>query len=275
MRSILPVNERLKNQPFPESTTGNAIENPVEVSFKIPTYVFVGDDITALKIGVWDAAKQEWSTDYIAFGKEESKKDARQILFTTTKFAPMAMLQSRCMDYPYKNWWLRCVSEDVAILDLWTKRIHLVFEIHPLTIKLIDCDIPEVQHLTNTMYLPGYLLFELQKCGINLLPRDEDAKLAGIELKDRGAEELAILDVSNAVRAFHFRKAQWNQGIAGEEGISSEQVLIRLRENLEYDRNFLEDFEPDWRYVAWWRNKVAFQQGCKDTDPKCNAQLAD
>ena len=54
------------------------------------------------------------------------------------------------------------------------------------------------------------MLLELKKCGINLLPRDEDAKLAGIELKDREAEELAIIDVTNAVRAFHFRRAKWN-----------------------------------------------------------------
>lgn len=52
-------------------------------------------------------------------------------------------------------------------------------------------------------------------------------------------------------------------------------MLIRLRENLEYDREFLEDYEPDWRYVAWWGNKCAFQKGCKDTDTKCNAQLAE
>ena len=76
MRKILPVEERLINFPFPESIS-SGIETPVEVSFKIPTSVFIGDDITALKIGVWDAAKNEWSTDYIAFGKEESKKDAR------------------------------------------------------------------------------------------------------------------------------------------------------------------------------------------------------
>jgi cancer susceptibility candidate protein 1 len=105
------------------------------------------------------------------------------------------------------------------------------------------------------------------------LPRDEDAKLAGIELKDRAAEERAILDVSNAVRAFHFRKATWNQGAAGEEGISPSQVLVRMRENLEYDREFLEDFEPDWRYVSWWSNKCALQKGCKDTDAKCNATI--
>jgi len=46
--------------------------------------------------------------------------------------------------------------------------------------------------------------------------------------------------------------------MAGEEGIDATQVLLRLRENLEYDRDYLEDYEPDWRYMAWWRNKCAF-----------------
>jgi len=39
---------------------------------------------------------------------------------------------------------------------------------------------------------PGYLLMELSKCGIHLLPRNEDAKLAGIQEKERDAEERAI-----------------------------------------------------------------------------------
>jgi len=50
---------------------------------------------------------------------------------------------------------------------------------------------------------------------------------------------------------------------------------LRLRENLEYDRDYLEDYEPDWKYVSWWNNKCAFQQGCKDTDKKCEAALAE
>jgi hypothetical protein len=88
------------------------------------------------------------------------KKD-RQILFTTQKLAPMAMLQSRCMDYPYQNWWLRCTNEETALLDLWTKRVHLVFEITPLSMRLIENDIPELQHLNNKAFNPGYLLLEL------------------------------------------------------------------------------------------------------------------
>ena len=55
MRTVVPVSERLKNLPFPESSNGTVIENPVEVSFKIPPYIYVGDDVTAIKIGVWDS----------------------------------------------------------------------------------------------------------------------------------------------------------------------------------------------------------------------------
>lgn len=179
------------------------------------------------------------------------------------------------MDYPYKDWRLRCINEETVVLDVYTKRLKLVFEITPLTVKLCWCGVPGVENIQNTslytgevtkevQYLidkdfsPGYLLLELRKCGINLLPRDEDAKLAGIELKDRGAEERAILDVSNSVRAFHFRRSVWNQGPAGEEGIGSDQILLKLRENLEFDRDYMEDYEPDWRYVSWWNNKCAF-----------------
>jgi len=81
----------LKNLPFPESSTGIATDQPVEAAFKIPSNIYIGDDITALKVCVWDAEKQRWSNEYIQPAKEEAKKD-RQILFTTQKLAPMAML---------------------------------------------------------------------------------------------------------------------------------------------------------------------------------------
>ena len=57
MRAILPVEERLKNLPFPESSTAVNTENPVEVAIKIPDNVFIGDDITALKVGIWSYEK--------------------------------------------------------------------------------------------------------------------------------------------------------------------------------------------------------------------------
>jgi len=148
MRNMLPTEERLKSIPFPDPSV-NLIDTPVEVIFKIPEKVYVGEDATSLKIGVWDSETQAWSTDFIGqITKEgENKKDPRQVHFTTTKFAPIAFLQSRCMDYPYQNWWLRCIEDETALLDVWTKRIRLTFEIGALYIKLIDNTIPELSHL--------------------------------------------------------------------------------------------------------------------------------
>ena len=45
---------------------------------------------------------------------------------------------------------------------------------------------------------------ELSKCGIHLLPEDSDAARAKINLKDRDAEEKAIMDMAQTVKAFAF-----------------------------------------------------------------------
>lgn len=60
------------------------------------------------------------------------------------KFNPIAMLQSRITDYPYVSWDLRSVGPDVALLDLKTKRINLVFEIGADYVKLIEREEPEL-----------------------------------------------------------------------------------------------------------------------------------
>jgi cancer susceptibility candidate protein 1 len=102
---------------------------------------------------------------------------------------------------------------------------------------------PELRHLKNKKLLPGYLLLELSKSGIHLLPIDDDAAQAGIQLKDHNAEERAIADLSTAVRSFAFRSCRWNPHV------DNDIVLLKVRENLEFDREFFEDHEPDWRYL--------------------------
>lgn len=46
--------------------------------------------------------------------------------------------------------------------------------------KLIEKTNSEFKHLVDKELNPGVLLLELQKCGINLLPVDDDVKLAEI-----------------------------------------------------------------------------------------------
>jgi hypothetical protein len=82
--------------------------------------------------------------------------------------------------------------------------------------------------------------------------------------------------VACSVRAFHYRRCKWNQGESTENpGVGKETIILRIRENLEYDESFAEDYEPDWRQVMWWNNKVSFVEGARETDAKCNAQIAE
>jgi len=115
------------------------------------------------------------------------------------------------------------------LLDIETKRMKLVFEIGDDYVKLIERDEPELQHLVNKEMSPGYLLHELSRSGIHLLPIDEDHKLAGIQLKTAGAENNAINEIMSSIRSFSFRSCR--QNISAPPG----SIILKLRENLEYD----------------------------------------
>ena len=156
------------------------------MKYKLPDTIYMSEESDEIKIAVWDAERKGWFTEFITANKIEYNKEERMICFPTKKFAPIAMLQSRITDFPYQSWKLRCIEDAKAILDLETKRLNLRFEITPLQMRLIDCDEPALAHLNEKEgFSPGYLLQELTKCGILLMPRDEDAELAGIELKSK------------------------------------------------------------------------------------------
>lgn len=74
---------------------------------------------------------------------------AKRFEFYTRKLAQMAYLQSRCTDYPYKSWKIRCVEEEKAILSIVTKRISLEFEIGKNYSMLIENEHQEFKHLIN------------------------------------------------------------------------------------------------------------------------------
>lgn len=179
----------------------------------------------------------------------------------------MAFLQSRCTDYPYKSWKLRCIDNQRAILDISTKRIDLTFEIGPDYLMLTEKGEPELKHLVDQKFNPGYLLLELSKCGIHLMPDDRDAEIGGIQLKNSGAEERAIIDIATGIRSFAFRSCKWNKQI------DAENIVIKIRENIEFDREFFEDHEPDWRYVMFWPNKCGFVK-CSDDAESPDTTLA-
>ena len=172
MRKVMSIEDKLKNIPYPEPGTNIQIE-PLVVTYVLPEYVFTteNDDVN---VGVWDEKEQQWATEFI--DDINYDKSTRQLTYTTIKLAPMAFLQPRTADFPYKKWKLRCIENEVALLDIETKRVKLVFEIGVRYVKLIENTEIELKDIANVQMSPGVLLMELSKCGIHLLPVDEDAK---------------------------------------------------------------------------------------------------
>ena len=83
------------------------------------------------------------------------------------------------------------------------------------------------------------------------MPNKSDAASANITDKESEAEQLAITDICIAVRSFFIQSSKWSNSL------SPQQILVRLRENLEYDEEFHEDgMEKDWRSICWWPHKV-------------------
>lgn len=95
----------------------------------------------------------------------------------------------------------------------------------------------DLEFMYNKDFLPGSLLYKLQKSGINLLPEDQDIEEAELTLKDSEAEDRAIEDISLAVRGFFIKSSKWSSQV------SDEKVVYYMRENLEYDEEFAEDQE--------------------------------
>ena len=207
LRQVESVENQLTCVPYPDPTSQVSVD-PIPAIYTLPEYVFTteNDDI---KIGVWDEEQQQWSTDYI----EELTLDRakREMEFQTRKFAPVAYLQKKCTDFPYDSWYIRCIADQVALLTIKTKRIAINIEIHPLFVKLVKMGQPQIQHLVNKEMHPGILLMELSKSGIHMLPEDEDAARAGIHLKDKNAEERAILDIAQTLKVFAYQSIKWNQ----------------------------------------------------------------
>ena len=62
---------------------------------------------------------------------------------------------------------------------------------------------------------------------------------------------------------FAFQSVKWSQTAAPEN------IVVRLRENPDKDRVFLEDDESDWKYLMWWPNKVSYIK-CRNCADKFN-----
>ena len=188
---------------------GNA--NLIRIKYKLPPNLYVGD-ISKKQMGIWLKEKKEWAVDSEYIERENINfLEGGMLEFQTYRLAPSCLVQSRFLDFPYLSWKIRSKSEnDIALIDIETKRITLKFEIGSGYVKLKKSFEKELSHLYEKEMEPAELLYELYRSGINLLPIDEDAEHCGMSLKNTDAEEKAINDITLASRAYYFKNSKWS-----------------------------------------------------------------
>lgn len=65
MRNVFTVEQRLKNVPFPDPTGAAGVEQPVDMIFTLPETIYTSEDVTQVKIAVWDEKQDCWNHSFI------------------------------------------------------------------------------------------------------------------------------------------------------------------------------------------------------------------
>lgn len=182
--------------------------------YKIPSNLYIGNP--KKQIAIWIKEKGAWVLDSDFIDRESIQFHMdRTIDVHTYRLAPICFMQTRCLDFPYKSWKFRSIKEsDLACLDIEGQRLFIQFHIGMGFVqlkKIIEKDnlsgqsLKEFAGLMNKDFEPEQLLYEMFRCGVNLLPVNQDAEHCNLQPKFLDAEERAIDEMSMAVRAYFFR----------------------------------------------------------------------
>ena len=203
--------------------------NLTSLQYKLPANLYIGNP--KKQIAIWLKEKKEWSLDSEFIDKDNIQFTLEGYVYVHTyRLAPICFMQTRCLDFPYKSWKLRSIREnDLACLDIEGQRLFIQFHIGVGFIQLkkivekenVGGQLKEFVHLMNKDMEPADLLYEMYRCGVNLLPVDQDSDHCALALKQMDAEERAIEEVSMAVRAYFFRSFRWMAHTPKGRGLSS------------------------------------------------------
>ncbi|MCQ2817508.1 MAG: hypothetical protein MJ252_09615 [archaeon] len=96
-------------------------------SISLPKNIFTKDlDMTKIKIGIYNEEKHEWNTENEIEGIKDNEKrpNIKDVEFGAQELGIFGVLIPRNMNYPYKDWNLRCIQRNgvqIAMLDLESK----------------------------------------------------------------------------------------------------------------------------------------------------------
>ena len=169
--------QSLRKSSYPSSV-------PSKCFIKVPPNLIMSDDVT---VKLWNPEARDWTDEAITdFQYSES---TRLVQFLMATVGTIAFVRSRTVDFPYRSWTLDAQrssdSRDGAFFEqqarftVHTPRFEVVIDIKGTGCSLARAFNKAVVGLVDVTMTPGLLFSKLQKCGVNLLPIEDD--LASIE----------------------------------------------------------------------------------------------
>jgi hypothetical protein len=130
VKNLIDKKYKITSEEMRESNSGTI---RIKYTVDIPSNVYIKDlekehiEIRKFKARVLNEKEDtvenrlqgNWEHDNIEFN--EFNKEKKQINFYTNEIANFGILLDRKMFFPYKSWYLRCINDHTAILDLESK----------------------------------------------------------------------------------------------------------------------------------------------------------
>lgn len=249
LHQLTPLSKSVLRQVHPmRLQTGAATSaQAVKVKYTLPDHVIVHGEVP--RVAFWDAEAKEWSQERIA--EVSYNRETRLVGFHTVELAGFSIIQERHIDFPYASWSLHPIGDDATVLTLVTPRFAVEIKIQNKHCCLIGpTDVHELDSLFHKPMSPAQLLEALKRCGINLMPVDDDAGYVSFGdagapvVKENNVERRTYQDIAALAAAFSATYSRWNQG-AGRD-----KCVFRMKETLDYDEAADSVHETDWRCIA-------------------------
>jgi hypothetical protein len=204
------------------SGIAGAQPQPFRVTFGVAPSVFLPDG--AVQVGWWDEQRQGWRQDGLS--DVRVNREANTITLSTVHLAPLAIIQPRALDFPYREWRLEVQArgQETATLALLGSRFEVRIDVRG---RLCSLAAPDFAFLRGQWLPPGRLLAALARSGINLLPSDSDARFARKTLRKVAVERAAHDAVASLLPVCEVRSSTWNHSRSADECVFEFRCLNR------------------------------------------------
>ena len=260
MRELVHSNPPLQPIPYPTeeaapapsapSTAGGAggqSNAPLRVAFNIPPSIYLPQALP--HFGWYDTSTRAWRQDGVSLIAFDPQTRLTQLALSTLR--PLALIQPRALDFPYRQWYLHTNGGQVELL-LKGSRYDTTLAVHPGHCRLLHPQHPLLAPVNDAQLPPGRLLLRMQELGLNVMPSDDDGDYCRKPRKAAALLEALHAHIAGVVGVFDVGGMEMNGG-RGERQAMFRVRLSRASALLQNSVERRERWQAERAASEWWQ----------------------